>query len=38
MQIQLTLQEKLKDLRVNQRLTLMELSEKVGISASALGA
>ena len=38
MYVQLTLQEKLKDLRVNQHLTLSELSERVGISASALGA
>lgn len=33
----LTIQEKLKDLRVERRLTLEELSERTGISRSALG-
>lgn len=37
MKVQLTLQEKLKDLRVERNLTLMELSKEVGISASTLG-
>ena len=33
----LTIQEKLKDLRVERKLTLEELSEQTGISKSALG-
>ncbi|MDO4650037.1 MAG: helix-turn-helix transcriptional regulator [Eubacteriales bacterium] len=37
MQVKLSIQEKLKDLRVERRLTLEQLSEQVGISSSALG-
>ena len=37
MNCKLTLQEKLKDLRTEQGLSLIELSEKTGISKSALG-
>ncbi len=37
MQTSLTIQEKLKDLRVERKLTLEELAEKTGISKSALG-
>lgn len=37
MNCKLTLQEKLKDLRKERRLSLVELSEKTGISKSALG-
>ncbi len=37
MQVKLSIQEKLKDLRVERRLTLEQLSEEVGISSSALG-
>ena len=37
MQVRLTIQEKLKDLRVEKHLTLAELSERTGISSSALG-
>ena len=33
----LTIQEKLKDLRVERRLTLEQLAEETGISKSALG-
>lgn len=37
MNCKLTLQEKLKDLRTERGLSLLELSEKTGISKSALG-
>ena len=37
MQVRLTIQEKLKDLRVERHLTLVELAEQTGISSSALG-
>ena len=37
MNVKLTIQEKLKDLRAERKLTLEELSEKIGISSSALG-
>jgi transcriptional regulator with XRE-family HTH domain len=37
MQVNLTIQERLKDLRVERGLTLEQLSEKTGISKSALG-
>jgi len=37
MQVNLTVQEKLKDLRVERRLTLEQLAEETGISKSALG-
>lgn len=37
MKVQLTIQEKLKDLRVERRLTLEELEAKVNISKSTLG-
>ena len=37
MQVKLTIQERLKDLRCERKLTLEELSEKVGVSKSALG-
>ena len=37
MQVRLTIQEKLKDLRVERHLTLVELAEQIGISSSALG-
>lgn len=37
MQVKLTIQEKLKDLRVEKHLTLVELAERTGISSSALG-
>ena len=37
MNCKLTLQEKLKDLRTERGLSLVELSEKTGISKSALG-
>ncbi len=37
MHTSLTIQEKLKDLRVERKLTLEELAEKTGISKSALG-
>ena len=36
MQVNLTIQERLKDLRVERGLTLEQLSEKTGISKSAL--
>lgn len=36
MNVKLTIQEKLKDLRAERKLTLEELSEKIGISSSAL--
>lgn len=37
MNTKLTIQEKLKDLRVERRLTLEQLAEETGISKSALG-
>ena len=37
MTIALTIQEKLKDLRVERRLTLEQLAEQTGLSRSALG-
>ena len=37
MQVRLTIQEKLKDLRVERHLTLVEQAEQTGISSSALG-
>ena len=37
MQVRLTIQEKLKDLRVERHLTLVELAEQTGITSSALG-
>lgn len=37
MNCKLTLQEKLKDLRTERGLSLVELSEKTGITKSALG-
>lgn len=37
MYLKLTIQERLKDLRVEQKLTLEQLAEKTGISKSALG-
>lgn len=37
MQVKLTIQERLKDLRCERKLTLEQLSEKVGVSKSALG-
>ena len=37
MQIKLTIQERLKDLRNGQGLTLEQLAEKTGLSKSALG-
>lgn len=37
MNVKLTIQEKLKDLRVERRLTLEQLAEETGISKSALG-
>ncbi len=37
MYIKLTIQERLKDLRTEQKLTLEQLAEKTGISKSALG-
>ena len=37
MQVKLTIQERLKDLRCERKLTLEQLAEKVGVSKSALG-
>ena len=37
MYLKLTIQERLKDLRTEQKLTLEQLAEKTGISKSALG-
>lgn len=37
MQVKLTIGERLKDLRVERKLTLEQLSTEVGISKSALG-
>lgn len=37
MQIKLTIQERLKDLRVERGLTLEQLAEQTGLSKSALG-
>ena len=37
MQVKLTIQERLKDLRVEKHLTLEQLSDATGISKSALG-
>ena len=37
MQVKLTIGERLKDLRVERKLTLEQLSAEVGISKSALG-
>ena len=37
MQVKLTIQERLKDLRVERDLTLEQLAEQTGLSKSALG-
>lgn len=37
MQVKLTIQERLKDLRCERKLTLEQLAEKTGLSKSALG-
>lgn len=37
MNVRLTMQEKLKDLRVERKLTLRQLSEATGISSASLG-
>lgn len=37
MYLKLTIQERLKDLRIERKLTLEQLAEKTGISKSALG-